>query len=142
MRAESTITPKKRLIPGWCGFWLTAPLLVISVVIEGIHGVIAAIHFLFTRKRQRERFRAMLIGRGGRLAAALLVMVTPLVLQVGCTSFPGSSFDDQMDQLSWSAEALASGDGKIEDVLLDFYSMCIGDLSTDELEDTFEQLGW
>lgn len=128
-----------RWIPRWCGFWLTGSLLVMSVLIEAIYSTVAAIHFVFTRKRQRERFKAMI---QGRLTAALALCMAALFLMVGCTSFPGASFEDQVDELSWSAEALASGDGKIEDALLDFHSMFIGDLSAEPLRETFEQFGW
>ena len=78
----------------------------------------------------------------GRLAGILVLAASVLLLGVGCTSFPGASFGDQIDQLNWSAEAFASGDGKIEDALLDFHSMLIGDLSGEQLWDTFEQFGW
>ena len=128
-----------RLIPRWCGFWLSGPLLLVSVLLEGVHATIAAIHFLLTRKRQRERFKAML---QGRLAGILVLAASVLLLEVGCASFPGSSFEDQIDQLSWSAEALTSGDGEIKDALLDFHFMLIGDLSLEPLRDSFEQLGW
>ena len=128
-----------RSIPRWCGFWLSGPLLFASVLIEGGYSTVGAIHFLFTRKRQRERFKAML---QGRLAGILVFATSVLLLEVGCARFPGSSFGDQIDQLSWSAEALASGDGKIEDALLDFHSMFIGDLNGEALRDTFEQIGW
>lgn len=129
-------------IPRWCGFWVSAPLLVISVLIEGVHGIIAAIHFFFSRKRQREKFKAMLLDQGRRLAGALVLAVCALFLQVGCTSFPGASFGDQVDQLNWSVAALTSSGGSMEDGLLDFHTMFIGDLSSDRLRETFEQLGW
>ena len=128
-----------RSIPRWCGFWLSGPLLFASVLLEGVHAAIAAIHFLLTRKRQRERFKAML---QGRFAGILVLAASVLLLGVGCESFPGSSFGDQLDHLSWSAEALASGDGKIEDALYDFHFMLIGDLDGGELRNTFEQFGW
>ena len=128
-----------RSIPRWCGFWLSGPLLFVSVLIEGVYTTIAAIHFLLTRKRQRERFRAML---QGRLAGILVLAASVLLLEVGCARFPGASFGDQIDHLIWSAEALASGDGKIDDALLDFHFMLIGDLSVEPLWDTFEQFGW
>lgn len=130
-----------RSIPRWCGFWLSGPLLFASVLIEGMYSTIAAVHFFFTRKRQRERFKAMLLGQG-RIAAALVLATSVLLVSVGCTSFPGASFGDQIDQLSWSAEALASDNGKPADVFLDFHSMFIGDLNSDALAETFEQLGW
>ncbi len=128
-----------RLIPRWCGFWLSGPLLFASVFLEGVHATIAAIHFLLTRKRQRERFKAML---QGRLAGSLVLAASVLLLEVGCARFPGSSFGDQVDHLAWSAEALASGDGMSEDALLDFHFMFIGDLSVEPLRDSFEQIGW
>ena len=78
----------------------------------------------------------------GRLVGILALAVSVLLLGVGCESFPGSSFQDQVDQLSWSVEAVSSDAGSIEDVMTDFYFMFIGDLSTDPLRDTFEQLGW
>jgi hypothetical protein len=127
-----------RWIPRWCGFWLSGSLLVMSVLIEAIFSTVAAIHFLFNRKRTRERFKAMLQGR----LTALVLSMAALFLAAGCTSFPGASFGDQIDELSWSAEALASGDGKIEEALLDFHSMFIGELSAEPLRETFEQLGW
>lgn len=128
-----------RSIPRWCGFWLSGPLLFASVLLEGVHATIAAIHFLLTRKRQRERFKSML---QDRFAGILVLVASVLLLGVGCESFPGSSFGDQMDHLSWTAESLASGDGKIEDALQDFHFMLIGDLDGAALRDTFVQFGW
>ena len=128
-------------IPRWCGFWLSGPLLGFCVVIEGIYSTIAALYFVLTRKRQRARFRALLLGKDARLTVALMIATCALLFH-GCASFPGASFGDQIDQFNWSVEALVQDDVTMDGVWESFHTMFVGDLGTEQLENTFSQLGW
>lgn len=134
-------TGSGRLLPDSWGFWLSGPLLVFAVAGEAIYGFFAALAFVFTRRRRRERLRALLYGARGVLLAVAVASVS-----VGCvtTGHPGSSFGDQVDNLAWSVEVLTEDDWTLQELRTDLYRWIVEDFTVGggDFVESFEMLGW
>lgn len=100
--AGPVFKPRRRqgFLPRWAGFWSSAPLLVIALVTEGIYSLLRLVLFPFHAAATRRRIAGMI--RGG-VAALLGAIVT---LGASCSSFPGSSFEKQVDELAWSTHVV------------------------------------
>ncbi|MEM7235745.1 MAG: hypothetical protein AAF517_26485 [Planctomycetota bacterium] len=80
---------------------------------------------------------------GGVRALLFAGLVSLSLLSTGCTTFPGASFGEQMDELEWSVVQIIGyrewGES-LNDLAYDLKNLA--DPEWGELSSTFEMIGW
>jgi hypothetical protein len=136
--------------------WLRMLRLLASVAAEGLASLAQMVIFPWRRRRVREAVRRALAGAGrggaarrGPVAPALVIAAAAGFgfLGSGCASstFPGSSFEKQVDELGWSVWTMALSQFKDRPVWYESLAddtRDLVDLELNELPDSLIMLGW
>ena len=112
--------------------------LIASVLWEGVcNGASLAAFGLF---RRRDTGRAHVRELMTRAGALLVVAAVLLPATTGCTTFPGASFERQIDQTVWSMRVMTDASGEFDGLVSDI--LVLTDPEWGELPSSLEQLGW
>jgi hypothetical protein len=164
------------MLPARAGFWLSGPILVAALLGELLWYLLRALVFPFQRAGAREWARRAIVGGGPALPAdtgahsgsgtatgakpparagaavgraPLAIAAAALLALAGCTTFPGASFQDQIDGLAWSTYELFLSEhpmDNLEDIGLDLQAILFGrdfeDATHKQLVESLEMLGW
>jgi hypothetical protein len=143
----------RRLVPRRFGFWASGLLLAVAIVVEAFWSLLRTVIFPFYSATARAKMCRIISESEPmrRSTGMTAILVTTLALALGgcqTASVPGSSFEKQIDELTWSVQTLffdESPPQQIEEMATDFKCLFIWhswDDEKDQLAETFSLLGW
>lgn len=123
--------------------WIRLLRLCLSVALEGLASFFHILFFPLYRRRIRRSIREMMV-RGTRRGAIGGVTVLALtgLFSSGCNTFPGSSFEKQVEELRWSTVQIFDPEFEKSWDSLTSDLETLTDPELDQLPETIEMFGW